>query len=393
MPQPTRLVDPLLDWFAASARELPWRRTRDPYAIWVSEIMLQQTQVNTVIPYWERWLRELPDLTALAAASEARVLKLWEGLGYYTRVRNLQRAAREILARHGGRFPNRFEDVLALPGVGRYTAGAVCSIAFNQPVPVLDGNVIRVLARVFALRGNPRDRQVNGRLWDLAGQLVSAAAVTRRKEACSYLNQALMELGALICTPRRPDCQACPWGRQCAARREGLVDQLPAARVRAPSTARYFLVLVIQRCGRWFVRQRPAGVVNAGLWEFPTIEIGHPAEPEESAGRWLQSVSAPAPARKRVGANLVQPSPDNERSADAASLILQLRKLGVITCGITRYRLTLAVFRMNILAGLRLSRSAGRWHTAASLTDLAFSSGQRRVLELALKSAAVGVTP
>src|SRR5579875_1304977 len=151
-----RLVAALLDWFAAHARDLPWRHTRDPYAIWVSEIMLQQTQVRTVLPYWERWMRELPTIESAARAGSNQIHKLWEGLGYYARARNLQRAARVILEKHGGRFPKNFKDVLALPGIGRYTAGAICSIAFNQPTPVLDGNVIRVLTRIFGVAENPR---------------------------------------------------------------------------------------------------------------------------------------------------------------------------------------------------------------------------------------------
>ena len=153
-----RLVPLLLTWFSANARDLPWRRTRDPYAIWVSEIMLQQTQVKTVMPYWERWMRELPTIQAAASASPDKIHKLWEGLGYYTRVRNLQKAARQIVEEHDGKFPDNFNDVLALPGIGRYTAGAICSIAFNQPKPILDGNVIRVLTRAFGIGENPKEK-------------------------------------------------------------------------------------------------------------------------------------------------------------------------------------------------------------------------------------------
>ena len=152
----SKLVVLLLNWFSANARDLPWRRTRDPYAIWVSEIMLQQTQVKTVIPYWKRWMQELPTVKAAADASPDKIHKLWEGLGYYTRVRNLQKTARQIVEKHDGKFPDNFDDVLALPGIGRYTAGAICSIAFNQPTPILDGNVIRVLTRVFGIAKNPR---------------------------------------------------------------------------------------------------------------------------------------------------------------------------------------------------------------------------------------------
>src|SRR5437867_10485667 len=173
------LVIPLLKWFCRNARDLPWRHTRDPYAIWVSEIMLQQTQVKTVIPYWQRWMAELPAIAALAKATPERVLKLWEGLGYYTRARNLQAAAQLIMAEHGGRFPRELPQVLALPGVGRYTAGAICSIAFNQPAPILDGNVVRLLTRLFGIQENPRQPAANAQLWALAEQLVGGVAKGR----------------------------------------------------------------------------------------------------------------------------------------------------------------------------------------------------------------------
>src|SRR6516162_2598609 len=245
-PNLNRLVPLLLSWFAKNARDLPWRRTRGPYAIWVSEIMLQQTQVKTVIPYWERWLRELPTIKSVANASPDKIHKLWEGLGYYTRARNLQKAAKQIVEKHGGQFPQNFDDVLALPGIGRYTAGAICSIAFNQPMPILDGNVIRVLTRIFGIGKNPREKAINAKLWDLAEQLVLAAAahpihaeqssqpkdpessvpnrksqIANRKSQCSHLNQSLMELGALVCTARGPHCELCPVASHCSARRHG----------------------------------------------------------------------------------------------------------------------------------------------------------------------------
>src|ERR1035437_5347350 len=193
-------VSALLRWFKASARGLPWRRTRDPYAIWVSEIMLQQTQVKTVMPYWERWMRELPTIEAAANASPDKIHKLWEGLGYYTRVRNLQRTARQIVEKHNGKFPDNFDDVLALPGIERYTAGAICSIAFNQPKPILDGNVIRVLTRVFGIGENPREKKTNAQLWRLAEGLVIHVASSpficrrRRKEShsISFSSQRLL---------------------------------------------------------------------------------------------------------------------------------------------------------------------------------------------------------
>jgi A/G-specific adenine glycosylase len=174
-----RLARKWIRWFDQHARDLPWRRTRDPYAVWISEIMLQQTQVKTVIPYYERWMRALPTVGDFARARPERVLKLWEGLGYYRRVRLAQAAARLIMEKHAGRFPESFDEVLALPGVGRYTAGAICSIAFNQPAPILDGNVIRVLSRLLGIAGDPRSKTVNAKLWRAAEELVIAGGEPR----------------------------------------------------------------------------------------------------------------------------------------------------------------------------------------------------------------------
>src|ERR1039458_10219671 len=223
------IVQRLLVWFARNARPLPWRRTRDAYAVWVSEVMLQQTQVKTVLPYWERWMRALPNIAALVKAKPQTLHKLWEGLGYYTRVRNLQRAAKVIVEQHRSRLPNDFETLLSLPGIGRYTAGAICSIAFDQPQPILDGNVMRVLTRLCGIAGDPRERKTNARLWHLAQELVQMASQTdaptnpfphatrntqHASRPCSEFNQSLMELGALICTPRLPRCGFCPIDRK-----------------------------------------------------------------------------------------------------------------------------------------------------------------------------------
>jgi A/G-specific adenine glycosylase len=256
-----KLVARLLDWFSSNARDLPWRRARDPYAIWVSEIMLQQTQVKTVIPYWERWLRELPTIGSLANASADKIHKLWEGLGYYTRVRNLQKAAQQIVAEHAGQFPQSFDAVLALPGIGRYTAGAICSIAFNQPTPILDGNVIRVLTRIHGIKADPREKQTNARLWQLAEELVHhASRITHHASPCSHLNQSLMELGALICTPRSPNCAACPAQKLCVARKCNLQDQLPKLGKREAATERQFVAFVVKENGKssfWCANDRP----------------------------------------------------------------------------------------------------------------------------------------
>ena len=313
--------------------------------------MLQQTQVKTVIPFWNRWMTELPDIAALARAHPDTIHKLWEGLGYYTRVRNMQKAAQVIMDRHGGRFPERFEEILELPGIGRYTAGAVASIAFNQPAPILDGNVIRVLTRVFGIGTNPKEKPTNAKLWELAGKLVQQAATLPCPSGrpCSDLNQALMELGALVCTPRNPQCAACPLRKNCVARREDRVTALPNLAARPAATARVFAAFVANHRGRWLVRQRPAGGVNAHLWEFPNVETTGDAAEISLA------------ARELFGA---EPA--------------QLQPLTVVKHSITRYRITLTAYTVTLKkapAGL-----PGEWKTPAQMRELAFASAHKKVL-------------
>ncbi len=271
-----QITEVLVRWFLKNARDLPWRRTLDPYAIWISEIMLQQTQVKTVIPYFERWMAAFPDFKSLAKASEVKVIKAWEGLGYYSRARNAHSAAKTVARSAGGQFPTEFDDVLALPGIGPYTAGAICSIAFNQPTPILDGNVARVLSRLFAIR---QGRTV---LWKLASELVSNAARLKWHQEnstmeiagpCSALNQSLMELGALICTPRAPKCNTCPVRKNCAAYAQGRPEAFPRAAKRPNSMRQDFVVLVFERNKCYLVRRRAKDEVNGGFWEFPNVEI------------------------------------------------------------------------------------------------------------------------
>jgi A/G-specific adenine glycosylase len=392
-----QLASSLLHWFAQNARDLPWRRTRDPYAIWVSEIMLQQTQVKTVIPYWERWMRELPDIPALARAKPDKIHKLWEGLGYYTRVRNLQKAAQRILANSkSGRsrdaeaqikikaetphvvayeFPEKIEEVLALPGIGRYTAGAICSIAFNQPTPILDGNVIRVLTRVFGIAENPKQKETNAKLWQLAAELVSLAKAQSRKKknaplcasaplrednACSHLNQSLMELGALICTPRNAQCLICPVKKLCVAFQENRVDALPNLGQREPATARRFVAFAIEHAGKFLVRQRPAGVVNAHLWEFPNAEVG---------------LKASAPKEVFAELGFVQPGGANG---------FELKPLCTVKHSITRYRITLEAYLVSLHR--RPTGAHGRWLAPAEFDSIAFASAHKKLATAAGQS-------
>ena len=367
----------LLAWFRMNARDLPWRHTLDPYAIWVSEIMLQQTQVKTVIPYWQRWMRELPTIESLANASSEKIHKLWEGLGYYTRVRNMQTAARAIVEDHGGKFPARHDEVLALPGIGRYTAGAICSIAFNQPAAILDGNVIRVLARMFGIRENPREKETNAQLWKLANELVGtaergcvedrpqrlrASKPRRRVEnstvafrvsgSCSALNQSLMELGATVCTPRQPRCDLCPVAADCFARKNGCVDSLPNLGKRMQTTRRRFAACVVEQNGSFLVRQRPTGAVNAHLWEFPNVEVPLRCSRDN--------------ARKHLEAEL-------------GCALIDLKPLTTVKHTITRYRITLDAFA-GTLSGARPAAHAGKWLTLADAKELSFTSAHGRIL-------------
>lgn len=261
----------LLDWFRREQRDLPWRRNYEPYQVWISEIMLQQTQVATVLPYFERWMAALPTVQAVAEAEEELLLKLWEGLGYYSRARNIQKAARLMMEKHGGRLPTNVKDLLALPGVGPYTAGAIASIAFEQDEALVDGNVIRVLARWSGYEGNTRKNV--SYFWDLARSLLPLGSARD-------FNQGLMELGALICTPKNPNCEGCPLASGCVAAQKGLQDRLPN---RGPSKEKVRIKVVIgvmHKDGSVFIQKRGDSGLMAGLWEFPggKVEDGEALE-------------------------------------------------------------------------------------------------------------------
>jgi len=264
LPSPAALRAPLLDFFDTRARNLPWRKTGDPYSIWVSEVMLQQTRVETVIPYWERWLEAFPDVDALAGAEEEEVLKLWEGLGYYSRARNLRRGAMVVRERFGGELPETVEALREVPGIGPYTSGAIASIAFGVATPAVDGNVRRVLARLY-------DEPAPTAAWlrERAGDLVDP-------DRPGDFNQALMELGATICTPKSPNCTGCPVATLCAAFAAGTQLERPAPKKRAPIPHRIIPLVVAVRStpGGWQVamRKRPTDGLLGGMWEFPEWE-------------------------------------------------------------------------------------------------------------------------
>jgi A/G-specific adenine glycosylase len=342
----------MLSWYRDHRRELPWRAPirpgEDPdlraYRVWVCEAMLQQTRVETACSYWLRFVEALPTVQELARASEERVLGLWSGLGYYRRARARRAAAGVIVERHGGSFPRTREGLRALPGVGPYTAGAVLSIAFDLPEPVVDGNVTRVLARWFALEGEVSRAAVQRELWELAGLLVP------REGGAGDWNQALMELGATVCSPRDPDCDRCPVADRCRARREGRVEELPRMPARAVSIAVELIALLIRGGGdRLLLERRGDEGRMAGMWQLPTAELAGP-----DGGR--TGLFPPAlPAGLEPGA-----------------------PLGCLRHAITRHRI-----RCTVHTGAAASDAAMdslRWFEAAELEELALTGLTRKAL-------------
>jgi A/G-specific adenine glycosylase len=262
LPESSELTQRLFIWYEQYSRSLPWRGNPDPYVVWVSEIMLQQTRVETVIPYFRRWMVHFPTLQALADAPEQEVLKVWEGLGYYSRARNLQRAARQVFQEFNGQIPSDAQSLALLPGIGRYTAGAIASIAFGLDEPALDGNIRRVLSRLFDLRVPARSPEGEYRLWDLARQHLPAG------RAGDY-NQALMDLGATICTPHSPNCAECPLEKLCQARALGLQEERPIMIQRPPIPHYLVTAAIITRADSLLIAHRRPNGLLGGLWEFP----------------------------------------------------------------------------------------------------------------------------
>ena len=345
-----RLRHALLRWFDRSRRDLPWRRDRDPYRIWVSEIMLQQTQVATVVPYFERFLRAFPTVKELAAADEQEVLRLWEGLGYYRRARALHRAARQLVAEHSGVIPNDPAAVAGLPGVGRYTVGAILSQAFDRRLPILEANSQRVLSRLYGRREDPREGPARRWLW------AAAEALLPRRRVGDF-NQALMELGALICTPTAPACAVCPLARLCTARRLGIQEAIPRRAASPEPTATREAAGVVWRAGRVLLAQRPDGGRWAGLWEFPHAPLDEGETHEAAAARLLRELTG---VQAVIGTEL-----------------LTLRH------GVNHHHITVVCFEARYRAGRFRSAfyTQGRWLRPGELPAFPVSAPQRRLAQ------------
>ena len=261
-----RIVEPLCGWYQDNKRELPWRKDKNPYHIWISEIMLQQTRVEAVKGYYARFLERLPQIQDLAEVPEDELMKLWQGLGYYNRARNLQKAARVIMEEYQGRFPEEYEQLLELPGIGEYTAGAIASIAFGKQVPAVDGNVYRIYARLLADDSDITAGKTKKRIHDEIAGIVP-------KDCAGEFNQALMDLGATVCIPNgQPVCEKCPIAEFCMARRQGDMQSYPYKPVKKPRKIEDWTIFVIEYEGRYLIQQRPKKGLLAGVWEFPAQE-------------------------------------------------------------------------------------------------------------------------
>lgn len=341
----------LLNWYAGQGRDLPWRKTRDPYAIWVSEIMLQQTQVKTVLPYYERWLRQFPTLQALAGADQQQVLKAWQGLGYYARARNLHRAAQELV-QQGKSFPTDLAAAMALPGVGRTTAGGILSAAFNRPLPILDGNVKRVLSRLVALPVAPS--KALPQLWQLSAALLDP-------DQPRDFNQALMDLGATVCTPKQPACLLCPWNNSCRAYQTEMQNELPLSETRPPLAHKQIGVAVIwNQQGQILIDRRLQSGLLGGLWEFPGGKIEANETVEDCIRREIQEELG---IEIEVGAHLI-----------------------TIDHAYTHFRVTLNVHHCRHLSGepQPLECEEVRWVEPKALSEYAFPVANVKIIEAIL---------
>ena len=341
----------ILEWFRENARDLPWRKTYDPYHVWISEIMLQQTQMDRVADYFGKWMQRFPDIASITAAGEEDVLKMWEGLGYYRRARNILKSAHILLTQYGGRLPKKYEQLLRLPGIGRYTAAAITSIAFNRDHPLVDANIERLFARLFDLAQPVKDKKMHAFIWQKAAELLPRG---RARE----FNQALMELGALVCLPKNPRCKICPIRRFCKAYEKGNVQVRPVLLTPPRTVFIEMATGILQHKGRILVQKRKEKGVWANLWEFPGGRL-EPGETPEMA--------------------LIR-----EYHEETELTVGALQKITTVQHSYTIYRVTLHCYFCTLLdASAKPVLHAAqeyRWVTFEDLAELAFPAGHRRLI-------------
>lgn len=339
----------LLAWYTKHARDLPWRKSSDPYRVWVSEVMLQQTQVDTVRPYFERFTDAFPTVADLAAAEQQDVLRLWEGLGYYRRAQSLHKAAKQVVADHGGQMPGDVATLQTLAGIGRYTAGAIVSIAYDKPAPILEANTIRLFTRLVAYDGKPTTAAGQRRLWGVAEELLPKKNVAR-------FNQALMELGSLVCTPTQPKCDACPVGSLCQANAEGLVETLAPTTKKLKFTEVREAAVVVRKGNAVLLRQCAEGERWAGMWDFPRFEL-------EAEG--------PLFAAKELEAKVLA---QTSVRCDPGGLITTIKH------GVTRFRITLECYEASHKGGR--AKAPAKWVATEELSGLPLSVTGRKLAKL-----------
>lgn len=341
----------LLSWFAKYKRDLPWRKSQDPYRIWVSEIMLQQTTVKMAEPFFKRFLAAFPKVEDLARADESQVLRLWEGLGYYRRARAMHAAAKQIVAEHGGEFPRDVVTLQTLPGIGRYTAGAIASMAYDLRAPILETNTIRLLARLLAYRDDPTKSAGQKLLWATAEEVLPQSNIAQ-------FNQALMELGSLVCMPANPKCEVCPVSTLCGAFLAGLQSEIPKPAVKQPFTAIREATVVVRKNGHVLLRQCQPNERWAGLWDFPRFEI-------EAEGPLFVQKELTAKLRDQTGI-----------TAEPGNLLTTIKH------GVTRFRITLDCYAAKFQSG-RLSATKNlRWISPSALKELPLSTTGRKLANL-----------
>lgn len=351
MASSSALFKKLLPWYQKNKRNLPWRKTNDPYKIWISEIMLQQTQVKTVIPYYLNWIKKFPDINTLANASESKVLKAWEGLGYYSRARNIHFSAMQIFQNHNGKFPKTFDDILNLKGIGRYTAGAIASIAFDQRKPILDGNVERVLSRVFWIKGLIKTKENQNKLWKLAEEILP-------NKNCGDFNQALMELGATICKPVSADCEICPLQKNCLASKQANPEGIPEL-PKTKMIKRFRTALIINYQNQILALHRQEQRLLNGLWELPGMELT--AKQGSDQKKIIKAIGIYMKKEFNLEPELIK--------------FIQKSKYGI-----TKYQIDLNIFETKVNSVGHLE-SNSKWLKPAQLKKLPMVGHQKNVLQ------------